>query len=77
MPTYRVTVTLKPALLDPAGRAVADALRARGFEQVEDVRIGKVVDVTTSNGSAADIERMCRDLLSNPVIETYSVEDGR
>lgn len=66
-------MTLKPALLDSAGRAVADALHSLGFNEVEDVRIGKVVELSVQNGAKPDIDEMCRKLLANPVIENYEV----
>lgn len=68
-------MTLKPALLDSAGRAVHDALHSLGFDGVEDVRVGKVVELEVSKGGRAEVEEMCRRLLANPVIETYEIED--
>lgn len=73
MSRYRVLVTLKPALLDSAGRAVTDSLRAMGFESVEDVRVGKLIDVTLRDGSKQEVEDMAKRLLANPVIETFEV----
>jgi phosphoribosylformylglycinamidine synthase len=72
---YRVLVTLKPALLDSAGRAVNDALHSLGFNEVQDVRIGKVVEIEMSDGGREQIEEMCKKLLANPVIETYEIEE--
>jgi phosphoribosylformylglycinamidine synthase PurS subunit len=74
MATYRVFVTLKPGLLDSAGRAVGESLRHLGYAEVENVRIGKVIELTLSNGSAEKIDEMCRKLLANPVIEEYRIE---
>ncbi len=77
MTRYRVYVTLKPALLDSAGRAVTDSLRGMGFDSVEDVRVGKLMDVTVSNGSREQVEEMAKKLLANPVIETFEVVEAK
>ena len=73
---YRVFVSLKPGLLDSAGRAVGDALRTLGFSKVEDVRVGKLIELNLKNGSEAEVEEMCKKLLANPVIESYVIEAG-
>ena len=71
----RIYVTLKPAVSDPAGQTVLAALRRMGHESAEDARIGKYLEVRVSgNGKdavTASVDRMCRELLSNPVIEDY------
>jgi phosphoribosylformylglycinamidine synthase len=77
--TARVYVTLKRGVLDPQGSAVARSLRSLGYEEVEDVRLGKFVEVRLRDGaSAADerrrIEEMCRRLLANTVIEDFQIE---
>ena len=74
----RIYVTLKPAVSDPAGQTVLAALRRMGHESAEDARIGKYLELRIS-GLAAEaaqraVEGMCRDLLSNPVIEDYRFE---
>ncbi|RGP40838.1 Phosphoribosylformylglycinamidine synthase [Altererythrobacter insulae] len=71
----RVLVRLKPGVLDPQGRAVHHALEGLGFDGVEDVRIGRVIemDVAESTSDAA-IDEMCQKLLANMVIEDYTVE---
>ena len=71
----RVLVRLKPGVLDPQGRAVHHALEGLGFNGVEDVRIGRVIemDVAESTSDAA-IDEMCQKLLANMVIEDYTVE---
>ena len=73
-----VHVTLKPGVLDPQGQAVRRALHQLGYTEVEDVRIGKRVEIRlTGDGDGRErIERMCRDLLANPVIEDFRVESG-
>lgn len=71
----RVLVRLKPGVLDPQGRAVHHALEGLGFGGVEDVRIGRVIEMDVAdNTSDAAIDDMCQKLLANMVIEDYSVE---
>ncbi|MES2056433.1 MAG: phosphoribosylformylglycinamidine synthase subunit PurS [Pseudomonadota bacterium] len=71
----RIFVTLKSGVLDPQGKAVHKALDGLGFGGVNDVRIGKLIelDVADSTDDAA-IDEMCRKLLANTVIENYRVE---
>ena len=74
----RIYVTLKPAVSDPAGQTVLAALRRMGHDSAEDARIGKYLELRVS-GNGADsvqqsVDRMCRELLSNPVIEDYRFE---
>jgi phosphoribosylformylglycinamidine synthase subunit PurS len=72
-----VLVRPKPGILDPQGEAVETSLRQLGFS-VGDARVGRVVDleVTESDPAAAraEIERMCQQLLTNPLIESYEIE---
>ncbi|HZB35159.1 MAG TPA: phosphoribosylformylglycinamidine synthase subunit PurS [Gaiellaceae bacterium] len=72
-----VLVRPKPGILDPQGEAVESSLRQLGFS-VAGARIGRVVDleVDASNPAAArtEIERMCEQLLANPLIESYEIE---
>ncbi len=74
----RIKVTLKPGVLDPQGKAIQNALGALGFEGVNDVRQGKYIEVDVAGMSEeqarTEVERMCRDLLANTVIENYSYE---
>ena len=71
-----VLVRPKPGILDPQGEAVQSSLRQLGFA-VEDARIGKVVDLELGGddlGQArAELERMCEQLLANPLIESYEI----
>lgn len=73
----RVFVTLKPGVLDPQGRAVHHALDGLGFEGVEDVRIGRLIELDLA-GDVSDekIGAMCEKLLANTVIENYRIEDA-
>ncbi|MDW3221328.1 MAG: phosphoribosylformylglycinamidine synthase subunit PurS [Paracoccaceae bacterium] len=71
----RVHVMLKNGVLDPQGEAVRHALGALGFEGVNGVRQGKVIELDLAEGaSEADVTAMCEKLLANTVIESYSVE---
>ncbi|QXQ04999.1 phosphoribosylformylglycinamidine synthase subunit PurS [Sphingosinicellaceae bacterium] len=71
----RVTVTLKPGVLDPQGRAIHHALEGLGFDGVTGVRQGKVIELDLADGtSVATIEDMARKLLANTVIESFRVE---
>jgi phosphoribosylformylglycinamidine synthase subunit PurS len=74
----RIKVTLKSGVLDPQGKAIANALGALGFSGVDDVRQGKYIEVrlaeTDPAAARAQIDRMCRELLANTVIENYEYE---
>ena len=73
----RVYVTLRREVLDPQGKAVGNALRALGFEEVGDVRVGKYMELDLGGDRATEEERlksMCDKLLANPVIEDYRFE---
>ena len=71
----RVYVTLKPGVLDPQGKAIHHALEGLGFDGVEDVRAGKLIELELADGTSdADIEAMCRKLLANTVIENFRIE---
>ncbi|HEY3062777.1 MAG TPA: phosphoribosylformylglycinamidine synthase subunit PurS [Chloroflexota bacterium] len=72
-----ITVMLKPSVNDPQGLSIRGALRTLGFSGVEDVRAGKLLQVTLTAqdraAAEAAVDRMCQQLLANPVIETYRV----
>ena len=77
-----VYVTLKPSVLDPQGQTIQNALRKIGFSDVAAVRQGKYFAVSLSDGLTADsartqVERIAREVLTNPVIEeyTYRIEE--
>ena len=73
----RVHVMLKNGVLDPQGEAVKHALGALGFQGVEGVRQGKVIELELADGTTeATVRDMCERLLSNTVIESYTVELG-
>ena len=75
----RATVLVRPkrGILDPQGEAVLGSLKQLGFA-VDDARVGRVVDLELENGdreqARADLERMCEQLLANPLIESYEIE---
>jgi phosphoribosylformylglycinamidine synthase subunit PurS len=72
-----VLVRPKPGILDPEGQAVESSLRELGFS-VADARVGRLVEleVEASDPVAArdEVERMCEQLLANPLIESYEIE---
>ena len=72
-----VYVTLKTSVLDPQGQTIQNALHKIGFSDVADVRQGKYFAISLGNGLSAEaarekVERIARDVLTNPVIEEYS-----
>ena len=71
----RVDVMLKTGVLDPQGAAVRHALGAMGFQGVEAVRQGKVIELEVADGTSEDtIREMCEKLLANTVIENYAIK---
>lgn len=74
----RIYVTLRPSVLDPAGTAVQGGLQHLGYNSVEQVRIGKYVELSLQAESETiareQLDRMCDQLLANPVIENYRFE---
>jgi len=74
----KVHVSLKSGVLDPQGKAIANALHTLGFPNVGDVRQGKLIELQIDEAdptkARAAIEEMCRKLLANPVMESYSIE---
>ena len=71
----RIYVTLKKGVLDPQGRAIHHALEGLGFEGVNDVRAGKLIELDLAEGVGEEqVEEMCRRLLANTVIEDYRIE---
>ena len=74
----RVHVMLKNGVLDPQGEAVRHALGTLGFDGVDGVRQGKVIELelteTDASKAEAQVKEMCEKLLANTVIESYAVE---
>ena len=69
----KVYIRLKEGVLDVQGQVVLRALRNLGFEEVENVRIGKLIEMEISNPSNERIKEMCERMLANPVIEDYEI----
>ena len=75
----KATVLVRPkeGILDPQGQAVESSLRQLGFS-VGEARVGRVVDIEVDAddpaGARAEVERMCEQLLANPLIESYEIE---
>lgn len=74
----KVHITLKPGVLDPQGKAVEHALLGHGFKGVSDVRQGKYIELNLKakdkKKAKAEVEKMCKALLANTVIENYTVD---
>jgi phosphoribosylformylglycinamidine synthase PurS subunit len=72
-----VLVRPKPGILDPEGQAVEGSLRHLGFD-VAETRVGRLVELATEDRAEAlaELERMCEQLLTNPLIESYTIELG-
>jgi phosphoribosylformylglycinamidine synthase len=74
-----VLVRPKQGILDPQGQAVESSLRHLGFS-VDEARVGRVVELRLETNDAvaarAEVERMCQQLLANPLIESYEIELG-
>ena len=71
----RIFVTLKPGVLDPQGRAVHHALDGMGFDGVNDVRIGRLIELDVADTVTDEaLGEMCEKLLANTVIESYRIE---
>ena len=75
----RVFVSLKKSVLDPQGKTIHRSLQNLGYENVKDVRQGKVFEIDLNNALSPDdvrreIEQMAQSVLANPIIEQYSYE---
>ena len=71
----RVSVSLKPGVLDPQGRAIQHSLEGLGFSGVSDVRAGRLIELEVDeNVTDAALDEMCKQLLANMVIENYRIE---
>ena len=76
---YAVNVRPKPGILDPQGRAVEGSLGHLGVSGVTDVRVGRRIELTVTGDDERAcrtvVERLAEDLLSNPLIEAYDIEE--
>ncbi|MEH2090548.1 phosphoribosylformylglycinamidine synthase subunit PurS [Nostoc sp.] len=74
----KIFVTLRPSVLDPAGVAVQSGLQQLGYDNVDQVRIGKYIELTITSTdekkARKDLDTICDQMLSNPVIENYRFE---
>ena len=74
----KIRITLKTGVLDPQGKAIQNALGSLGFAGVNEVRQGKYIEVdiaeTDEQKARTIVDKMCKDLLANTVIENYSYE---
>ena len=73
----RVNIVLKPSVLDPQGQAVANSLIGQGFNNIKNVRQGKILDIEF-NSNEVDmnmINEMCEVFLTNPLVEDYAIEE--
>jgi phosphoribosylformylglycinamidine synthase PurS subunit len=68
-----VIVTLKPTVLDPQGMTIQRSLSSIGLSDITDVRQGKIFNVVVKEGSREQIERLAKEVLTNPVIEEYRI----
>lgn len=73
-----IKITLKTGVLDPQGKAIQNALAGLGFGGIQDVRQGKYIEVDLAEAGEAEarakVERICKELLANTVIENYAYE---
>jgi len=78
MITAKVTVTLKEGVLDPQGKTILNALKDLGYHSVKGISTGRIfrlqIDRTDKAAAVAEVEEICRRLLTNPVIEQFKIE---
>ena len=68
-----VIVTLKPTVLDPQGMTIQRSLSSIGLSDITDVRQGKIFNLVVKDGSREEVERLAKEVLTNPVIEEYRI----
>lgn len=78
MARARVYITYKEGILDPQGKTILRALRSLGYDEVENLRVGKYMELELAGDDKEGLEKrlgeMCEKLLSNPIIEDYDLE---
>jgi phosphoribosylformylglycinamidine synthase len=78
--TVEVRITPRPGLLDPQGKAIQHALRSLEFDEVDEVRVGRLLRLElladSPEGAQRATEEMCRKLLANPVTEDFEIAVG-
>lgn len=74
----KVSIRLKSAILDPQGKAVLNSLKQLGYSSVENVRIGKLIEINLPDvdetTAKSQVEEMSRKLLSNPLMEDFDIQ---
>ncbi|MDR1185408.1 MAG: phosphoribosylformylglycinamidine synthase subunit PurS [Coriobacteriales bacterium] len=77
MKEYQIFVTGKQGIFDPAGKTAQNALDNLGYEGVEDLKIGKFIQMTCNDQVSSEmVTEMCEKLLANPIIEDFRIEGG-
>ena len=73
----RINIVLKHSVLDPQGQAVATSLLGQGFDNIKNVRQGKILDIefNSNNVDINMINEMCEGFLTNPLVEDYAIEE--
>ncbi len=78
MYTSKINISIRKTILDPQGKAVGPSLKSLGFDNIEDTRIGKYIELKINTNSREDAEKIsdeaCRKLLANSVMEDYTYE---
>lgn len=74
MPVLKITVTLKKGVEDAEGQSVEKALKLLGYNNIKNIRTGKIYYIETENGNIEEGKEFCSKLLSNPVINDCKVE---
>jgi phosphoribosylformylglycinamidine synthase len=74
MAEYEIFVTYKKGIFDPPGATAERALQNLGYDDVEQVKIGKYIRLSTTGDDDARVKEMCEKLLANPVIEDFRIE---
>lgn len=76
MKKVTVHITLKQGVLDPQGKAIQESLHSLGYQEVQEARVGKYIELRVEDGPDLEkkVKEMCDKLLANPVIEDYSFE---
>lgn len=76
--TAKITVSLKPGVLDPQAKAIGHALEVLGFEGIQETVVGKIITLKLAENDATkakeSVTQMCETLLANTVIENYQIE---
>ena len=76
----KITISIRNTILDPQGKAVEHSLKSLGFDEIEDTRIGKYIELRINAKTKEEAERIskeaCEKLLANSVMEDYNIETG-